>query len=853
MGAILYHLITGEPVFKGTSAVEILRKVVEDEPTRPSKLNNKVDQDLETICLKCLEKDSDARYESAASLAEDLGRWLDQEPITARPSGVLERLIKWTRRKPLIASLCAALIGVSALGIVAVFQQWQETNAALLLTQQKVRDEVTAHAPVLKHRLLMQHDQAVVSVQFSKDGSKLLTASQDKTARIWDSFTGEQLQIFQGHDGVLSWAEFSPDGAKILTVSSDNTAYQPFLNPIGQPVYADGGPRYGDQSVRVWSIKDGSTQAILKGHTNQLTSAHFSPDGKHIVSSSHDRTAKIWDLKTQKIIHTLNGHEASVLSTIFSPDGRSVITTSAGSDNQFMIQENQTTEWTMSVISRSRHEKWIARIWDVATGEEKTRLKNRSRQGGLLSFESGKSRAEVAFSSDGRLLVSASADPKNTCIWNARSGRLKHELQGHRHDVLSAVFSPDGQMVVTASADHTARLWDVLSGNELAVLSAHDGPVLSAAFSPNGKRVITTSADKNARVWDVEKGAGLVTLQGHSDKIYSAAFSPDGLRVATVSKDHTVRIWNAATLDQLSITLRGHKDALNAVAFSPSGGEILTSSDDKTTKVWNTRDGQLITELKGLSNLKPSFREKTLGEVNSAIFSPNGRFVVTSSSDRKVIVGDGQRSSHGKQLTYTPARIWDWKSGKMVQSFKGFKTGVAFSIYSADGNRLLTASDGRAKDGFLNAFGQMPNASSGPTQDSTNAKIWNVKTGALMSILEGHTGALVGAAFSHDGGRVVTSDVYAVRVWNAHNGRLISTLDSDAARTPFVAFSPDDRYVLARRGGAQIELWDPDTGAALHRLQQRQSFLLAYYGPQGKEIISIGHNGAFRKTDSFSG
>jgi hypothetical protein len=207
----------------------------------------------------------------------------------------------------------------------------------------------------------------------------------------------------------------------------------------------------------------------------------------------------------------------------------------------------------------------------------------------------------------------------NTAVANSFP-QLSAILQGHTDIVNSAVFSPDGQRIVTASDDHTARVWNAASDQLLATLEGHTDHVWSAVFSPDGQRIVTASKDQTARVWNAAGGQLQTTLQGHTGPVRSAVFSPDGQRIVTASEDETARVWNAAS-GQLLTTLQGHSGNVLRAVFSPDGLRIVTANEDETARVWNAASGQLLATLQG-----------HIGYVYSAVFSPDGQCIVTASN-----------------------------------------------------------------------------------------------------------------------------------------------------------------------------------------------------------------------------
>ena len=329
----------------------------------------------------------------------------------------------------------------------------------------------------------MWHKDVVYSAQFSPDGQRIVTASWDKTARLWDAASGKLIGEPMNHERMVYSAQFSPDGQRVVTASADKTA-------------------------RLWDAGSGKPVGKAMKHQNEVYSARFSPDGQRAVTASADKTARLWDAASGKPLGEPMKHENEVYSAQFSLDGQRIVTASADK---------------------------TARLWDAASGKP---------IGELMKHEGMVFSAQ--FSPDGQRVVTASAD-KTARLWDAASGKPLGEPMKHEDVVNSAQFSPDGQRIVTASEDKTARLWDAASAEPIGEPMKHEGLVFSVQFSPDGQRIVTASADKTARLWDAASGKPIGEPMKHEDVVNSAQFSPDGQRVATVLEDKTARLWDAAS------------------------------------------------------------------------------------------------------------------------------------------------------------------------------------------------------------------------------------------------------------------------------------------------------------------
>ncbi|MFN7216626.1 NACHT and WD repeat domain-containing protein [Microcystis sp.] len=302
------------------------------------------------------------------------------------------------------------------------------------------------------------HNSNVNSVSFSSDGKTLATGSDDKTIKLWNVQTGQEIRTLTGHNGIVNSVSFSSDGKTLASDSSDNT-------------------------IKLWNVETGKEIRTLSGHNDIVRSVSFSPDGKTLATgsgnflSSSDNTIKLWNVETGKEIRTLKGHDSAVISVSFSPDGKTLV---SGSNDSTI------------------------KLWNVETGQEIRTLKGHD-----ISVNS------VNFSPDGKTLVSGSHD-KTIKLWNVETGKEIRTLKGHDSSVISVNFSPDGKTLVSGSWDGTIKLWNVETGQEIRTLKGHDSAVYSVNFSPDGKTLVSGSDDNTIKLWNGNNGWDLDALMERS-------------------------------------------------------------------------------------------------------------------------------------------------------------------------------------------------------------------------------------------------------------------------------------------------------------------------------------------------
>lgn len=658
---------------------------------------------------------------------------------------------------------------------------------------------------------VLKHDGPVLYVTFSADGKRILSASADHTARLWDAADGHLLATLQGHTGEIEDAAFSPDGRQIVTASHDHTArlwsndgrllavlgdnrgapdrYNVPIN--GRAVFSPDGKKIvtagWDRFARVWSAVDGRLLAVLQGHTDNVWDAAFSPDGKHIVTASLDHTARVWSSTDGHLETTLQGHTEWVDHAEFFPDGERIITTG----------------WDRT-----------ARIWRRSDGRELS----------VLHHDGPVNNAR--FSPDGQRIVTVSGDD-TARVWNVADNRLLFTLR-HEGAVQRAEFSPDGRYIVTCSNDHTARLWSSADGRLLAILEGHSEAVRAVAFSADHRRIVTASDDNTVRLWSASSSLLLATLRGHTDYLRYAEFSSDGQRILTVGHDHTVRIWKAASGEQL-VVLQGGSVEFRKAGFSPDGNQVVTAGAQGEGQVWSSVDGHLLLTL-----------QTQYGGLWHAEFSPNGASIVTAGDDGI-------------------ARIWDSRSGHMLAALQGHTKAIRYAAFSARGHRIVTASDDHtarvwnAADGRLLAVLQghtdsiwrasfSPDGSRIVTASFDHtARIWDSADGRLLATLQGHTDKVINAMFSPDGQKVVTASWdHTAKVWNSADGRLLATLLGHTGRLIDAEFSPDNHFISTSGQDHIPRVWKADNYELVSTLEgHADAVWQTLFSPDSSVLVTV--------------
>jgi WD40 repeat protein len=797
LGAVLYHLMTGRPPFQGGNLPAVLHQVMNEEPVSPRRLNPAVPMDLETIGLKCLDKDPGRRYASAQDLADELGRFLRDEPIEARPLGPMARLGRWTRRYPVVAVLGGSvllLLAMMVLGsVIAVWrvnlareaEQQERTKAVqanrdLVSANTRLGETVrvlemrraedlfqsgdsaagVAHLAAILRRdpsneiaatrlisALAHRDWAlpltppilgmhpVEKARFHPNGAQLLTVSRDRTVRLYETFTGRPVATLPHRNRITS-ALYSPDGSRVLTASGDGLA-------------------------QIWSSTNGAPLLRLSSHRGPVHSAEFSPDGRLVATASADKTVRIWDALTGAGLQELRAHTSPVWLARFSPDGKWIASAGDGG----VVRLWNTTDWTV----RYRLKNPTARI------------------------------ATVEFSPDSQRLVWA-GEMVGAQIWDVPSGTPVGNLMAHRHadePIWSATFSPDGRQILTACQDGTIRLWTAATGQFQGEYRVHEGGVNVGVYSPDGARIATASADNSARIWHLGRAAPVGQPMREVERLLDVCFSPSGRQLLTASYNSVVQVWDIRERQDAGRMLTDRL-AVSKMAVHPDGSLMLLVLRDRTV--------QLLEEATGERSPLP------VQGVQLAAFSPDGRWFALGCANGLV-------------------SLWETARGQQQAELPGHSMAVRWMEFSRDGTRLVTAS-----------------------ADGT-ARIWNVPEGTGLKRPLVHRAEVSMARFSPDGRRVVTaSEDWNARVWDAATGEPVTELLPHMDHVKSVEFSPDGQRLVTASTDNTACIWSVETGRTLTpRLRHARIVERAIFSPDGRRVATASLDRTARIWDAGNG
>jgi WD40 repeat protein len=536
-------------------------------------------------------------------------------------------------------------------------------------------------------RRLEGHQDWVNRVAFSPDGRLLFSSAgnflntiipipgmstQDKSVRVWDLETGEEVRRFEGHEGPVTGLAISANGRRVVSSDAAGVVFvwdpatgeeiQRFESPgdwvnnvdisadgrtvltaLGKP--SIGGSGSTSTLMVSWDVETGERLHNFEGHTNIVINVELSPDERTALTGSGDRNVCLWDMATGKNIRCFQGHTDWVFDVSYSPDGR----------------------WALSGSTDT-----TIRLWDLQDGA----IAQRYDVGHTAGIHA------VAFSPDERLALSGDNDG-HLILWRVANGtEICHLNAAGGSEAASAIndtaFSPDGQYMLSGDSSSRVILWDSTTCEEIRRFEGHTDPILDVSFSPDGARIATASGalvnadrgdDNTARVWNVETGEEVRRFEGHADAVRAAVFSPDGSRLATgsgnsviSSGDNSVRVWDIETGEETR-RFESHTDVVSTLAFSPDGAKLLSGSDDSTTRLWDIETGEEIRRFTG-----------HISYLTTVLYNPDAQTFLSTSDDHTI-------------------RLWEIATGEELYRYEAHDSTIWKASLSSGGRALLSASD----------------------------------------------------------------------------------------------------------------------------------------------------------------
>jgi WD40 repeat protein/tRNA A-37 threonylcarbamoyl transferase component Bud32 len=818
LGAILYALLTGRPPFQAATPIETLRRVVDDEPTKPRTLNPQLDRDLEAICLKALEKPSKRRYPSAQALAEDLRRWSAGEPIRARRIGRRERVWKWARRRPAIAALVGLLVLVAAAGLIGIFVLYGEAVVARGQATDRARAESEARALAMEQT--KKALRALQASEVSLYANRIALADRERSAhdpdradellddcpaalRDWEwrhlkRRHHEDVQSYGDHDGAVQSLAISPDDRYLACADAGRSLHvrdratgraldlpgfpgggmAVAISPDGRWLAAGGNlGALNVGAVKLWSTATWTEVRSLSLNTwtqvkstpfinNHPQALAFSPDSRRLVAGHFDDMVRVWDIATGGL-RTLSGHKKMVQDVSFSPDGRLIASASGDS---------------------------TIRIWDAESGALRA------------IFRHERPVFSLAFHPEGRLLASSGGDSTDgsrgdLTIWDLDTARVLRRTSALRSLVHCVRFCPVGRRLATAGGDHVVRIWDAATLNELLPLTGHTQRVRCLAFSPDGDRLVSGADDGRIRCWNAAPlperppHRPLRTFSGHEQPIHAVNLTPDGRRLIS-AEDHAARVWDLET--GIGLLTYKYSRYICAVAVRPDGQAVATGGSDQVIRIWDPRTGADLHQLRGHTH-----------SIRALVFHPDGVRLASASHDGTV-------------------RLWDAIAGRPLRVLLSVPGGADALAITPDGARIWAAGGEGSIRGWdliadrpipeLRGHGDRVVALAAYPSSSVRPSYFGVAAAGLdgtvrmwyedvVRLFDGARGR--GLTWSPDGRHLAMSGANgSLEVWEYRSGRRVLTLRGHADDITCAEFTPDGRRVVTASWDRTIKLWD---------------------------------------------
>jgi len=787
LGAILYELLTGHPPFQSPSTFDVLQQVLHREPIAPSSIRSGIPADLETICLKCLQKEPGDRISTAGEVFDELGRFLRNEPLRIRPLRIWERMFRWSKRHPAQAvSLVLALIACMATaGLATAYpfaieqqrlvsdlqQEHRQTLRALdqADTYRRAAEEATTTLAVNQALDLCANGNSgrglnwlARSLQLCRDNQSSPAIAIRRNLSAWAATVHQLVEIVPNRrelgklavsaDGqtlaagtwgcdILIWnIDASPSTAKVLNQPSAVTAVA--FSKNGRWL-ATGG---FDGSISLWDPTEGTLSVRWNAHRQQVTQIQFIDGDRRLLSSGKDGAVRSWDAGDQRPLTPELLHPAPVLS-LATIKGESLLLTSC-SDGRL-------------------------RRWNIATGVESADALD----------DTGESHC-VSANTEGSLYAVSKADG-TVQIYSADDDRPRGAAIQHAAVVSFMAFNSDGRTISIAYMDHTARIWNWQTGLQWGSALEHADEVSGLVVSRDGNRAVTVGDDQTIRCWQLAASASAEIVSNRSELpddlvpnwpgrqslgmrwrefTQKVGYSPDGRIACTVAgeaielqKTRAISLWNSITREAIGAAL-SHEGILTDVTFSRGNLRVATADEDGFVRIWSGVDGTPLT-----SPLPHN------DAVSSVAFCPDGAGLVS--------------------VTASEIRLWDCESGQLSVPPWQLDGVPTIAIFDRTGDHIAV---GLANGDVLLANAECPSIVRTLSGGSAGL-VSNLEFSAEKSLL----------LVSHWGGRI--------SAWDLTSSTPV--VQADLGEEVWAsAFVPDGSRFVAVTASGNVALFDLETG-----------------------------------------